>query len=45
MHGYAMKEAVAALTAAGRRALAAEAQRLKRAVAVAEKRLGIAPQS
>jgi DNA-binding PadR family transcriptional regulator len=33
-----------ALTAAGRRALAAEAQRLKHTAAVAEKRLGIAPQ-
>jgi PadR family transcriptional regulator len=32
-----------ALTAAGRRALAAEAQRLKRTAAVAEKRLGVAP--
>ena len=30
------------LTAAGRRALAAEAQRLKRTAAVAEKRLGVA---
>jgi DNA-binding PadR family transcriptional regulator len=34
-----------ALTAAGRRALAAESHRLKRAAAVAEERLGIAPQS
>jgi DNA-binding PadR family transcriptional regulator len=31
-----------ALTAAGRRALAAEAQRLKRSAAVAEERLGVA---
>jgi PadR family transcriptional regulator len=31
------------LSAAGRRALAAEAQRLKRTAAVAEKRLGVAP--
>lgn len=31
------------LTAAGRRALAAEAERLKQTIAVAEKRLGMAP--